>query len=728
MHYGDYKPVKIDLWEASDEELVEYQLHENEWFARTARRLIQERAAEGKFADAALGELLEIWAQQPSLPIKLRALWSMHATGKLNAGKLASNLGNPSEIARGWIVRLLGETDRSDWPDLTNLAAGEESPFVRRQLASLLTRIPEKEAWKIAENLASHAEDANDALIPLLIWYGIEPLVAKDPVRAFQLAKTTKIPKLRDFIFRRVAAIPGGHELTLEKVEDAATAQIVIGALAAQLQDETRLQMPKSWPRVYEMIREHSNPEVQRNALILAGRFGDKRLLPEFRRLLTDTRAPMPMRLAALGNLVEARDAETVPILHRLAKSPGSPLRNRAISSLATLNATNSAQILLDAYPDYGPIDKPVAITTLTSRPDFAKALLEAVGSGTIPRGDVSVVAARQISQFGDEALDAALEKHWGKIKPANKDKTAAMASWRTKLSREELAKANPGNGRRVFNQTCFACHTMFGQGIAIGPDITGANRSDLNYLLENIVDPNNVVPIDYQLTVFTNKDGGVVSGMVRTETNTAVSVALPGGAEVSIPKTDIASRQTQPLSLMPEGILEALSLEDARDLIAYLQAEKQVRIAEPGVTLIEGESMRVVQSTGRVRPQPMGQFKLDSWSGDSQLWWTNARPGDRLVLAFDAPEDGEYALSAVLTKAHDYGQVRLKLNGGANLLSQVDLYEPPRRVVTTGELALGAHELDEGTHHLAIDILGRNPKAAPGFMFGIDCLKLVKR
>ena len=82
-----------------------------------------------------------------------------------------------------------------------------------------------------------------------------------------------------------------------------------------------------------------------------------------------------------------------------------------------------------------------------------------------------------------------------------------AIAAWKEKLTPAELAKANLGNGRRVFNQTCFACHTMFGQGIAIGPDITGANRSDLNYVLENILDPNNVVPIDYQLTVFTMKE-----------------------------------------------------------------------------------------------------------------------------------------------------------------------------------------------------------------------------
>jgi len=737
IHFGKYQPVKIDLGKASVAELVGYHTHANEWYTRTARRVLQERVAAGRLkAEEVKAGLLPVFTGGKEVPNRLRALWTLHSVGALNDTDYAGMLTDASEYIRAWAIQLMGE-DRQVSSEhnltLAKLAESDPSAFVRRHLASVMQRIAPDQAWSIAENLAAHDEDVSDLNQPKLLWYGLEPLVAANPGRGLQLARVTKIPKLREFIYRRVASLSGGYETALNEIlaaNDPALGAAIVQALAAQLAGEAQITMPAAWPKVYDALKESAktNAALQQNLFVLAGKFRDQRLLPEFRALVTDAQQSDALRLAALDTLTNARDAGSLDLLHSLVSGGNSPLRARAIASLALLNSAPSPSVLIGAYGKLTLEEKTIAITTLTSSPAFAAALLEGIGSGQVPRNDVGVVAARQILQFKDEALTASLTKHWGAVNPTSGDKVALTKQYTEKFSKANLAAANLGNGRRVYGQTCFACHTLFGQGMVLGPDLTGSNRGDLAYLLENILDPNALIGKDYQLSVFVLKDGRVVSGMVRQEGDTAFTVALPGGLETTVAKADVKERQTLAQSLMPEGILQALTETDARDLIAYLQSPKQVRVAQPGQTLLEGENLKIVKYTGQARAQGMSGFKEDSWSGDSQLWWTGGRPGDQLVLEFQVAESGTYDLATAFTKAHDYGQVRVKLDGKVDLLPQVDCYEPRPKVITTGELSMGKHQLEAGTHQLVVDILGANPAATKGYMFGIDYLSLVRQ
>src|SRR5690606_15527833 len=112
-------------------------------------------------------------------------------------------------------------------------------------------------------------------------------------------------------------------------------------------------------------------------------------------------------------------------------------------------------------------------------------------------------------------------------------------------------------HGRELFNKTCAKCHTLFGEGGKIGPDITGANRGSLDYLLENMVDPSAVVGKDYQLTTIVTTQGRVLNGLVKDQNDDAVSLQTVDEVVV-IPTSDIDERKESPLSLMPEGQLDA--------------------------------------------------------------------------------------------------------------------------------------------------------------------------
>ena len=133
------------------------------------------------------------------------------------------------------------------------------------------------------------------------------------------------------------------------------------------------------------------------------------------------------------------------------------------------------------------------------------------------------------------------------------------------------LAKADVANGHLKFQQLCMACHTLHGEGGAVGPDLTGANRSEVYYLLENIIDPSATLPQDFQLTVITRKDGSIVSGNVKGENEYAVTLRTLTDEQI-INVEEIAKRETLTQSLMPEGLLTTMDADGVRDLIAYLQ------------------------------------------------------------------------------------------------------------------------------------------------------------
>ena len=134
-----------------------------------------------------------------------------------------------------------------------------------------------------------------------------------------------------------------------------------------------------------------------------------------------------------------------------------------------------------------------------------------------------------------------------------------------------------------------------------------------------------------------------------------------------------------------------------------------------------EGEAMRVAAHTGgTVQVQPDSGW---GFSGEKQLWWRDGKVGDALTLRFDVPQAGRYQLAAGLTKARDYGVVRLALNGQP--LGRFDGYRPDG--VSVAALELGAIDLPAGEQTLVVEVVGADPAAAPGRMFGLDYLKLTR-
>ncbi len=210
--YGQTEPVRdLDLNRLSNSELVRLQSHRNDWYVRRARRILQERRAGWQLRDDTRSGLAALLTDQADVTRQLRALWALHVTGGVPEELSLAQLEHPSEHMRWWAVQLLCESHRVPANVLHKLVEmarkKTELPFVRLALASAMQRLPLEDRWELAAALLGHAEDGEDANLPLMIWYGIEPLVTADRDRALKLAAQSRIPKVRQFISRRVAAL-----------------------------------------------------------------------------------------------------------------------------------------------------------------------------------------------------------------------------------------------------------------------------------------------------------------------------------------------------------------------------------------------------------------------------------------------------------------------------------------------------------------------------------------
>ncbi len=303
--------------------------------------------------------------------------------------------------------------------------------------------------------------------------------------------------------------------------------------------------------------------------------FGDGRALTELRTVLGDEKQDGNSRREALRVLVEARDRETVPLLRRLITDRS--VAQDAIHGLAAFDDTGETAALLVARYRNIPVEsRPKALDTLTARAAWAAVLLKAIDTGKIPRTDVTAAHARQILSFKNASLEKELMRVWGAIRSTPADKLKQIEQARQLLTEDRLKKADLVVGRLAFNQVCGTCHRLYGQGQQIGPDLTGSDRHNLNYLLENIFDPSAIVPADFRITVLTLKSGRTLNGIVTEAGPKTLAVQTPM-ERIIINKDEVEETTPTVQSLMPEGGLTPLKPEQIVALIAYLRTRQQV-------------------------------------------------------------------------------------------------------------------------------------------------------
>ena len=596
--YGDVKPVKVDLGSLTNDALVKLQLHKNDWYVRHARRILQERSVEERGKDvhegldgASIHALLDIAEKNPDPSRRLRALWCIESTQANRIGdewiQTCTRIGDIFRTDTNEYVRAEALIQHlkamaavySQNGILTGTAAIDPSPIIRLRIASEAIAGHVGRSWEIVTALAMHAEDANDHNLPLMYWYAIEPLVPTDFQRAAKLAIDCKIPIVRQYIARRLAlmadqptAIAAAISI-LSGGDDKTKAEALTGILEGFAGKRT-MPMPESWSAIYEKLEQSTDAVVKQKSMSLATIFGDQKALATLRTLLANQSADLTQRQNALESLLAAKDTATLPILQKLVADP--QIRGGVIRGLAAYDDAKTAGLLIEGYSSFDGNSKLAALNTLASRFSSAHELVAAIKAKKIPQADLTAPTVRNLNSLNDKSINAWIASSWGSIRATPDDKIREIARYKKMLTPTVVARGDASNGRAIFTKTCMQCHTLFDVGAKIGPDLTGSNRANVDYLLENIVDPSAVIGKDYLMVSAKTKDGRFIDGIIKSQTDDSITFATVSEI-ITLPKNEIASQKTSNVSMMPEGLLAGLKDAEIRDLVRYLASPAQV-------------------------------------------------------------------------------------------------------------------------------------------------------
>ncbi|MDG2220262.1 MAG: c-type cytochrome [Rubripirellula sp.] len=590
--YGETKPESHDLSKLTSVELVKLLDHRNEWFSRHARRLLQERAVtennnSGPFMTDQ--ELAEVIAQlrrdfqtSDALTHRLRVMWALYAVGAANETWLINCLSDPNEHVRCWAVQLLidqGSPTSQARNALESLATKEDSGLVLSFLASALHRLPHQHRWVLATHLASHHKFASDSHYPLFVWYGIQPAVAGYPKQAVRLADSSRLPLLRQHLARRLTEEidhqPQAVNELVKLISDDRTAAAgdILRGMHAALQGRSQVTAPSDWARVESAF---ASPSTDANELVrdLSVVFGSGRALKDLLELVKSDGTPIDVRRRSIQALVTARTEGFATTLQQLL--PKRYINVEAIRGLAAYRDPETAKLLLKHFDRFYQPAKTEAISTLVSRPEYCSVLLDAIQSGTIERNEVSPFQIRQIQLFGKQELNTQISRLWPELQQIPAQKQKQIANYKSLLTAEVLLQADLSEGRLLFKQHCGKCHKLFNDGETVGPPLTGTQRNQLDYLLENIVDPSATVSKDYQLSIVLTDDGRVLNGVLLAQNERTITLRTTDQRLV-LSRDQIEMIRESALSLMPDQQLDLMTPDQVRDLIAYLMSPSQV-------------------------------------------------------------------------------------------------------------------------------------------------------
>lgn len=577
LTFGGKDTAPVDLSTSTVDELVELQLHDNDWYVRHARRLLHEKSASGESMAAASNRLRQILDSDRPVPKRLRALWALWVLAAVDEALLEELLSDESEFLQQWAVRLScegGLPSETIQRKLERLAERSASPRVRLELASALQRLPVVSRWTIAMRLAAHEEDRDDPNIPLMLWYGIQPLVHEDLSRFATLASATRLSRVRENMARRMMTLPDTSqalELLLEESKPVAISvkRDLLSGILIGLEGQRKTKMPDVWPEIYTTVMKSEDNEVCQLAIRLAIQFEDSAAVEQLQQLAKDSTASLEMRRVALESLVNARVPGFDDLLRSLLSELG--LRDLVLRGLANQESEQTTDQIIDLYSNLSSEHRQIALNTMAARRSSADRLLDAMENDRIPASDMTAFTARQIRSLGDDELTHRLRETWGEVRESSRERLKQIEQLAKGLTATSLAEADLEQGKQLFAKHCGTCHRFFGEGGQVGPDLTGAQRNNVKYLLENMVDPSASVSKDFRMQIARTVDGRVVTGLLQSRNDQSLTL-VNATERIVLPLQEIEELKESEVSVMPAGLLDPLTERQIRDLIGYLQ------------------------------------------------------------------------------------------------------------------------------------------------------------
>lgn len=584
VSYGARKPLgTLDLSKKQDVELAAMLVSGVEWYSRQARRILQERAVSGKIDSSAIAKLMESFNKSESAREVLRAAWGLNSIGKLTEQEILSMIRSPHENVRVWGIRFAAEGDKVNKGALAELIKStptEQSGLVLTYTCSLLQELPVTDRTDLIQAIAKSKVALGDHNLESLFWYGIEPWVLQDAKNAVNLVEGTNRPRIAKLISRRLAEDDVHLDQNLQLLFDVIASpesepnrKSALLGVSLGLQSVQQVKPPNSWESLLKIASQADDAEVKAVLGELAAVFGDGQGVEKLIAMVKDGKVELAIRQKAMRTLARGKYEAAVPVLHDFILDRD--LGAEAIKGLAANQNKETALTLITNFSRMSRDKQEFAVNTLCARAVTAEALVVAISEGKVPRTALGSYQLRQLGELKSKLIEEKLTDLGLSFNDVF-DKEELKLRVTKLVKAPEMASADVSEGRLLFNKTCSSCHKLFGLGGNVGPDLTGAQRHELGYLLENMIDPSAQVGENYRTTVVATTDGRVLSAIVVREDDRALTLRTPT-EEIVVIKDEIEERRPTPLSIMPNGLLLEMSDTQIQQLFKYLQSQEQV-------------------------------------------------------------------------------------------------------------------------------------------------------
>lgn len=339
------------------------------------------------------------------------------------------------------------------------------------------------------------------------------------------------------------------------------------------LEGRRSVRAPEGWSTLSNTLACSTSATVRQHALALSQIFGDTVAVASALECVQDSSVAAAQRCSTLSLLLGQQNQEASQLLKVLIDEPALTLS--AIRGYAVVRNDEAPAVLISRYSKLNAQQQRAVIETLASRKAYAEALLEALKMNQIQPSALPVQVARSLKNLlGKKFTDV-----YGALPVVGAEREHLIKKYKKLCKPSAVAAADASRGRAIFQKTCAACHVLYGEGGKVGPELTGANRANLDYILLNSVYPSLDVPHAYRTVSVLTVDGRVVNGVLAEEDGTKIVLRTPEQPRVVIAKEDIDFRKISPQSMMPDGQLDAMKPQEVIDLVKYLRTTEQVEL-----------------------------------------------------------------------------------------------------------------------------------------------------
>jgi putative heme-binding domain-containing protein len=469
--------------------------------------------------------------------------------------------------------------------DAAALAEALKHPSPRVQAAALLLLDqPPRPAGALPADAAFDRLAAGDEYLRQIALQRVErhPEWAGRAASLIRDAGKSLTPEQEERLRRLVLAFDGNSEVQALAAAELADGSLPVERRAKLVEALAQSRLSETPAPITEALRRlTSDPDARLAAAAVktAAALRPKELDETLAAIAADESRPAAVRLDALRGVL--------------------PRRPR-------LDEGTFALLLSRLGPDADPLDRLASISLVGAAQldeKQAAALLERVRHDTVVSPSAILPALARVSgdSFGPALVDylkAAVARGWEPTEeqlapvlakvPDGPESEALRAAARQVVERRReklqgyeplLAGGDASRGRSVFfgnKVACGTCHRVGNEGGRVGPDLTkvGAIRAGRD-ILESVVLPSSTIAQGFDPYVVQAKSGEVYSGVIPQPSADVLEIRDAAGNMTRVRKDQVARLKRQSVSIMPDGLPAALTREEFRDLLAYLQSLK---------------------------------------------------------------------------------------------------------------------------------------------------------